>query len=148
MKTKIIPKRSILLILIALLFFIADYYKDKQDVSLPSAENSSTIEEAYNSRQQSVQVSGSGIVVKVLPDDVKGKKHQKFILKVNGGFTILIAHNIDIAPRIENLKKGDEVIFYGEYEYNNKGGVVHWTHHDPRKKHQDGWLQHMGKTYK
>ena len=60
---------------------------------------------------------------------------------------ILVAHNIDLSPKIEDLKVGDSVEFYGEYEWNNKGGVIHWTHHDPRKKHKDGWLKHKGKIY-
>ncbi|MDE1266260.1 DUF3465 domain-containing protein, partial [Vibrio aestuarianus] len=36
---------------------------------------------------------------------------------------------------------------YGEYEWNKKGGVMHWTHNDPNNKHPHGWLKHNGKTY-
>ena len=106
-----------------------------------------TIEKAYQSKQSDLQVKGSGRVVKILKDDLKGHKHQRFLLGVGSNRTILIAHNIDLAPKITSLKKGDTVEFYGEYEYNKKGGVVHWTHHDPRKRHKDGWLRHDGKTY-
>ena len=105
------------------------------------------IQAAYENRQSDVQVEGAGRVVKVLPDDNEGSRHQKFILELGSGQTILIAHNIDLAPRIPGLREGDSVAFYGEYEWNDKGGVVHWTHHDPQGRHADGWLKHQGKRY-
>jgi len=68
-------------------------------------------------------------------------------LKLTSGQTLLVAHNIDLAPRISSLREGDSVAFYGEYEWNSKGGVIHWTHHDPQGQHVTGWLKHNGKTY-
>ena len=56
-------------------------------------------------------------------------------------------HNIDIAPRVDALEVDDSVRFNGEYVWNEKGGVVHWTHHDPRGRHASGWLIHNNKTY-
>lgn len=86
-------------------------------------------------------------MTKVLRDDLKGSRHQRFILKTDTGQTLLVAHNIDLAPRIDGLKAGDTVEFYGEYEWNPKGGVIHWTHHDPDNRHVAGWLRHQGRTY-
>lgn len=102
---------------------------------------------AYEKQQSDVQVEGAGRVVKVLPDDNEGSRHQKFILELASGQTILIAHNIDLAPRIPDLREGESVSFYGEYEWNERGGVVHWTHHDPQGRHVGGWLKHQGKLY-
>lgn len=115
-----------------------------------SAQKSGTriIENAFKNKLSNVQVEGVGKVVAILPDDNEGSRHQKFILELESGQTILIAHNIDLASRLQHLSKGDMVQFFGEYEYSAKGGVVHWTHHDPRKKHPDGWLKHNGKTIK
>ncbi|WP_421711144.1 DUF3465 domain-containing protein [Alcanivorax sp.] len=112
-----------------------------------SAAGDSLIQAAYENRQSDVQVEGAGRVVKVLPDDNEGSRHQKFILELASGQTLLVAHNIDLAPRIPDLHEGDRVSFYGEYEWNERGGVVHWTHHDPQGRHVDGWLKHQGKRY-
>ncbi len=109
--------------------------------------NDAVLQQAYKSQQSDIQVQGFGQVVKVLPDDNDGSKHQKFILKLNSGQTLLVAHNIDLAPRIPNLKVGDSVEFYGEYEWNKKGGVLHWTHKDPQNRHAHGWLKHNGQVY-
>lgn len=107
----------------------------------------SAIREAFENKRSDVQVSGSGLVTRILADDNDGSRHQRFILELDSGLTLLIAHNIDLAPRIDNLSRGDQVDFYGEYEWNQNGGVVHWTHLDPRGSHPHGWLKHQGKTY-
>ena len=124
----------------------------EQGVSLPSWSSrthnvDSAIQSAYDNRQSNLQIQGEGIVSKILPDDLDGSRHQRFILRLSTGLTLLVAHNIDLAPRISSLRTGDTVAFYGEYEWNPKGGVIHWTHHDPRGRHISGWLKHDGKTY-
>lgn len=53
--------------------------------------------------------------------------NQKFIVKLASGQTLLVAHNIDVAPRIQSLRAGDRVQFSGEYEWNDKGGVISIT---------------------
>jgi hypothetical protein len=105
------------------------------------------IEKAFKNSQSGIQVGGSGKVIKILPDDTHGSQHQRFIIELKSGQTLLISHNIDIAPRISTLNVGDHINFYGEYEWNSKGGVVHWTHHDPSGVHEGGWLNHAGKIY-
>ena len=102
---------------------------------------------AFENRRSNVQVQGSGSVSKVLSDDNDGSRHQRFIVRMASGQTVLIAHNIDLAGRVASLKTGDPVEFYGEYEWNERGGVVHWTHRDPQHSHVDGWIKHNGHTY-
>ena len=103
--------------------------------------------QAFQQRLSNYQITGSLPVSRLLPDDNDGSRHQKFILQTTTGQTILVAHNIDLAPRIANLQVGDTVEFYGEYEWNEKGGVIHWTHHDPAGRHAHGWLRHRGAVY-
>ncbi len=87
-------------------------------------------------------------VVKILPDDNKGSRHQRFLVKAYDESmpTILVAHNIDLSPRVP-LDLGDEILIRGRYEYNEKGGVLHWTHHDPNGYIKGGWIMHNGKRY-
>ncbi|MFP4483184.1 MAG: DUF3465 domain-containing protein [Thermovirgaceae bacterium] len=94
-----------------------------------------------------VPVSGEGRVVSILPDDEKGSRHQRFVIELDSGQTLLVAHNIDVAPRIGTLRMGDRVEFYGEYEWNPQGGVIHWTHRDPSGRHPHGWIVHNGRKY-
>ncbi len=112
-----------------------------------SGEAEAILARAFDRQQSNLQVRAQGVVRKVLPDDNQGSRHQRFLLELSSGQTLLIAHNIDLAPRIESLREGDTVIFHGEYEWNNKGGVIHWTHRDPQGRHPDGWLEHDGRRY-
>ena len=102
---------------------------------------------AFDDRQSNLQIQAQGVVRKLLADDRQGSRHQRFLLELGSGQTLLVAHNIDLAPRIEALREGDTVAFYGEYEWNDKGGVIHWTHRDPQGRHPDGWLEHDGRRY-
>lgn len=113
--------------------------------ALLSAENAA-IADAFYAKKSNLQVSGKGLVNKLLNDDNKGARHQKFLVKLSAQQTLLFAHNIDLAPRVP-LAVGDEISFYGEYEFNPKGGIIHWTHHAPRGDHEAGWIMHKGIKY-
>lgn len=102
---------------------------------------------AYAEQRGDLQVSGSGVVVRQLADDDEGGRHQRFILELDSGQTLLVAHNIDVAPRVSTLAEGDRIEFHGVYEWNEEGGVIHWTHHDPLGEHEAGWLKHGGTVY-
>ena len=90
---------------------------------------------------------GFGKVYRLLPDDNEGTTHQRFLLRLDDGSSLLVAHNTSLAPRLNGLKPGDVVEFCGEFVDNDKGGLVHWTHRDPRGRHAAGWLRHNGKIY-
>ena len=105
------------------------------------------IAEAFEKKKSDIRVEGQGTVKVLLKDDTKGNEHQKFILELASGQTLMFAHNISISNRIDDLKVGDTVMFAGEYVYNDEGGLVHWTHQDPDGSHEAGWLIHNGTTY-
>ena len=119
----------------------------QQQIGSGKESAEAVLKQAFENEQSDIQVEGEGTVWKTLPDDNKGTRHQRFILKLSSGQTLLVAHNIDLADKIKGLKKGDKVAFYGEYEWSEQGGVIHWTHHDPAGRHEDGWLKHGGQVY-
>ena len=153
---KIIP---LLLALIAAYFSYQNHQPEADSVSripgstspsLASREQASQdalIADAFRKQQSNTSVTLNGTVIALLSDDNDGSRHQRFIIKLASGQTLLVAHNIDLAGRVENLKSGDSVSLRGEYEWNNKGGVLHWTHHDPSQRHETGWIRHEGHTY-
>ena len=112
-----------------------------------AAGDDSQIGRAFKNRKSNVQVEGQGLVTRILADDLAGSRHQRFVVRLASGQTVLIAHNIDIAPRVAGLQKGDSVGFYGEYVWNAQGGMIHWTHHDPEGRHVAGWVKYNGRTY-
>lgn len=135
--------RGIVFIILALagVYLARDYIPRADSFSTSISEGDAILKQAFNLQQSDLQVEGSGVVLKILPDDNDGSRHQRFILKLDSGMTLLIAHNIDISPRVSPLSTGDRIRFYGEYEWNDKGGVIHWTHPDPNGRHVAGWLK-------
>ncbi len=113
-----------------------------------SVSDDERIRQAYQNQQGGFFVRSSGVVEKLLKDDTDGARHQRFIIRLDSGQTLLMVHNVDVAPRIGNLTIGDRVYFYGMYEWNDKGGIIHWTHHDPQGQKPGGWIEHKGKRYR
>lgn len=109
-----------------------------------NAEGIRTILDAYASQRSGVWVQAMGTVERHLPDDNEGDRHQRLIVRLTPDHTVLISHNIDLADRTA-AAVGDDIAFRGRYEWNDRGGVVHWTHHDPKRGLNDfsrgGWLR-------
>jgi Protein of unknown function (DUF3465) len=141
--------KNLLLLLFAAVIYVIAQKGDMNfnDAPLEYIPPEATVQKAFVNQQSDVQIQGKGRVKKVLQDDTKGSRHQKFILQISPEQTVLVAHNIDVAPRLPGLREGDSVEFYGEYEWTVKGGVIHWTHRDSSGRHIDGWLKYNGKTY-
>lgn len=118
----------------------------KQDL----AKSQRALVKLARARRSGQMVRFDARVVKTLPDDRDGDRHQRFLVAVDHKRspinTVLIAHNIDLAPRIP-LERGSTASFYGQYEYNERGGLLHWTHHDPSNWREGGWIEYCGKRY-
>jgi hypothetical protein len=102
---------------------------------------------AFQQRARGRIIKVIGTVERILADDRDGSPHQRFIIRTSGGMSLLIAHNLDLAPRLEALRAGEVVTVFGEYEWNDKGGVMHWTHDDPQGEHTTGYIEWRGRRY-
>lgn len=137
----------LLLLLAALWFWFGGAPETGNDISRSTLPGAASVQQAFAGNQSNIQVHGWGAVTRVLPPDNDGRPHQRFILELDDGHTVLIAHNLTLVDEVPNLQQDDQVEFFGEYEWNTRGGVVHWTHEDPAGRHVDGWLKYRGRRY-
>jgi hypothetical protein len=93
------------LIIICAIVLAAVYFGFARDNSVSihnlvetSHSSDNIIASAFNNRKCNVQVDGQAVVIKILPDDLEGTRHQRFIVRLSSGQRILIAHNIDLPP--------------------------------------------------
>jgi hypothetical protein len=112
----------------------------------PQGQDEQEVLNAQAAQMRKAEVTLSGRVFKMLPDDTRGLPHELWLMKLSNGTTVKIAHDTKLAPRIP-LSDGDLVRLHGEYIWNEKGGVIHWTHHDPRHRHEPGWVDFNGQRY-
>lgn len=144
-KSKRMQQRVWIIFGFVILIFMGSFYEPAPQNNPPAPAGN--IEQLIEQRQSDVQIEVSGTVTRLLADDNEGSQHQRFIIELASGQTLLIVHNIDLAPRIDDISEGDEVRVYGEYIWNDKGGLIHWTHHDPANRHPHGWIRHQDRLY-
>lgn len=108
--------------------------------------NKACVNRPHQKEESGNWIEGSGVVRRLLSDDNDGDRHQRFIISLGAGRTLLVAHNIDIAERVP-LGIGDRVRFRGLYEWNELGGLVHWTHRDPHGIEAGGFIRYGARTY-
>ena len=100
----------------------------------------------YGKLDDDTWVEDTGIVVRLLGDEHDETRHQRLVVQLRGGQTLLIAHNLDLATRVP-AGIGDRLAFRGVYEWNERGGLVHWTHRDPVGHTDGGWVRHRRRVY-
>ena len=140
-----LPRGRRRLLLLAGLMLVA--WAARQLAAPGGGDGAAALAEAFRERRSGLMVEAEGTVERLLPDDREGSPHQRMIIRLGGGQTVLVSHNIELAPRVP-AAVGDRLAFRGQYEWNDRGGVVHWTHHDPRGRRPGGWLRHDGRTYR
>jgi uncharacterized protein DUF3465 len=134
-------------VLVGALVYLSRAHHPAAGAPAPVRSDSSSVASAFENRRSAVPVEGRGTVVRLLPDDLSGSRHQRFIVRLDSETTVLIAHAIDVAGRVSPLQVGDELSFRGEYVWNPQGGIVHWTHHDPEGRHPAGWIRRGDRVF-
>ena len=107
--------------------------------------------DAWRLRRSYLQVTANGSVARVLGTRVgPSGAHEGFLLHLRGaegrGLTVRVEDNVDITGQIP-LQPGDDAIVRGEYIYDPRGGIIHYTHHDPRGRHPSGYVRVNGRVY-
>jgi hypothetical protein len=138
-------RNRLLPVLIVVVLAIVQYYRSGTDVDYGVANDS--VQAAYAAQQSNAWLETEGQIRRVLRDDNEGSRHQRFILELADGHTVLVAHNIDLAQRIP-ARQGLPLRVRGRYEWNDRGGVIHWTHHDPEGRHAGGWIEVDNTVYR
>ena len=113
----------------------------------PTADNAA-VERDYAEKRSAVEVTAEGVVTTVLTDESgPSGTHQRFIVRLVGSTqTVLVDNNVTIGQRAP-VSPGDDVIVHGEYVWNERGGLIHFTHHDPAPNHEGGWIELKGLRY-
>lgn len=87
-------------------------------------------------------------VIKLMRNDNRGARHQRFIVQFNNGVSLRAIYNLDLSEKVP-VSVGDLVSLGGELEYDDrtKEPLLHWLHSDPQKKRPDGYVLLNGKKY-
>lgn len=114
----------------------------------PVRADNGSVQRYFAERRSNVEVTVAGTVTRLLTDDPgPSGTHQRFIVQVAAATqTLLIENNVDIGKRVP-VAVGDGVTVHGEYVWNEQGGLIHFTHHDPQHTHEDGWIELRGLRY-
>ena len=91
--------------------------------------NGRSLRQRFNKRDTGTWIDIKGVVTRLLSNDNDG------------------AHNIDLARRVP-VGMRDRVQVRGMYEWNDLGGLVHWTHHDPQGIEDGGYVRYRRKDYR
>jgi len=114
-----------------------------------SAPDNAAVCQAYQAQRSGVEVVAGGRVTRVLGlQSGRVSPHEGFLMNLGSACSTIVRVevNTDLAGEFP-VAVGDSVVVKGEYEYYSLGGVIHWTHHDPRFRHEGGFIQIGGKTY-
>lgn len=115
----------------------------------PQTPDDAAVCAAYNAQRSGVEVVAAGKVTRLLGvAPGRTSPHEGFLMRLDSGCDVVVRVevNTDFTGEIP-LRTNEPVEVKGEYEYYSRGGVIHWTHHDPRGRHENGYVEADGRSY-
>ena len=115
------------------------------------AAGNAAVYAAWAQQRSGVEVTASGSVAKVLGTR-RGPSgyHTGFLLHLRGaegrGLTVRVEDNVDLTGPLP-IRAGDDAEVRGEYIYDPRGGLIHYTHRDPRGRHAGGYVRLNNRMY-
>ena len=74
-------------------------------------------------------------------------EHESFPVRTERGARLEVVSNLSLAPWLD-VRPGDRVVVRGELvRPKGREAVVHWTHHDPARRHAAGFIEWNGRRY-
>ena len=114
-------------------------------------DSNGAVYEAWRTQRSHVEVTADGSVARILGTR-RGPSgaHEGFLLHLRGsagrGLTVRVESNVDLTGPIP-LRAGQAATVRGEYIYDSRGGLIHYTHLDPRGRHAAGYVRVEGRIY-
>jgi len=102
---------------------------------------------AWHSKTSNIMVEVEGRVMVELPDQEDYGHVQQFILELETGHRLMVSHDLEISQRVP-LTRYSSVRVKGEYDWNETGGLIHWTHRDLDNARDGGWIDYNGVRYR
>ena len=112
----------------------------------PPPDDSEQIRQAFQQRGSNLLVETEATVVRIFPDIEDTRTYQQFRVRLPNGHELMVMHDLDQALRVP-LDVHDSIRLRGEYDWTSRGGVIHWTHDDPERQREGGWIELQGKKY-
>jgi hypothetical protein len=113
------------------------------------APNDRAVCAVYSAQRSHAEVVADGTVTRIFGIRAgRASPHEGFLMRLASGCNLVVRveANTDFTGPIP-LANGQHVIVKGEYEYYPLGGVIHWTHRDPRGRHEGGYINAGGTSY-
>ncbi len=113
--------------------------------------SNAAVYDAWRLGRSRVEVTAVGAVARILGErEGRSGEHLGFLLHLTGsegrGLTVRVEDNLALTGPIA-IREGELATVRGEYIYDAGGGLIHYTHRDPRGRHEAGYVQAAGRLY-